>query len=57
MTVKELKDFIKDYNDDELVKLCCCRDDNPIGDEYDVGMAYHIECSKDTNKYICLMPM
>ena len=30
MTVRELKDFIKDCNDTDFVTICSCKDDNPI---------------------------
>ena len=40
MTVKELKDFIKDCNDNDFITICTCNDDNPIKDYCDVGLAY-----------------
>ena len=58
MTVKELKDFIKDCNDNDFITICTCNDDNPIKDYCDVGLAYKITCSDDPNSQtICLMPM
>ena len=58
MTIKELKEFIKDCNDDDFITVCVCRDDNPVRDFCDVGLAYKITYSNDPNhKNICLMPM
>lgn len=56
MTVKELKDFIKDCNDTDFVTICSCRDDNPVSDYYDVGVMYKINMSNDNTAQICLMP-
>lgn len=57
MTIKELKEFMKDCNDNDFITICSCRDDNPVKDYYDVGLAYKITYSNDTNsKIICLMP-
>lgn len=56
MTVKELKDFIKDCNDTDFVTICSCRDDNPVSDYYDVGIMYKINMSNDNTAQICLMP-
>ena len=57
MTIKELKEFIKDCNDDDFVTICTHRDDNPVQDYYDVGLAYKIVYSNDANcKTVCLMP-
>ena len=56
MTVKELKDFIEDCNDDDFVTICSCKDDNPIGDYYDVGIVYKIQVSNENTMQICLMP-
>ena len=57
MIVRELKDFIKDCNDTDFVTICSCKDDNPISDFCDVGIAYKIQASNDSdNLQICLMP-
>ena len=57
MTVKELKDFIKDCNDTDYVTLCACREDNPIGDYYDVGVVYKIKTINEDMTQVCLMPL
>ena len=56
MTVKELKDFIKDCGDDDIVTICSCPDDNPISDYYDIGIVYKISTNKENRAQICLMP-
>lgn len=56
MTVKELKDFIKDCDDNDHVTICSCPDDNPIADFYEVGIMYKIKTSNSDNMQICLMP-
>ena len=56
MTVKELKDFIKDCDDNDLVTICSCPDDNPISDYYDIGIVYKINMSNDSICQICMMP-
>ena len=56
MTVKELKDFIKDCNDTDFVTICSCKDDNPVSDYYDVGIMYKINISNNNTAQICLMP-
>ena len=56
MTVKELKDFIKDCDDNDLVTICSCPDDNPISDYYDIGIVYKISTNKENRAQICLMP-
>lgn len=57
MTIKELKDFIKDCNDTDYVTLCACREDNPIGDYYDVGVVYKIKTINEDMTQVCLMPL
>ena len=57
MTIKQLKEFIKNCNDDDYVTLCTCRDDNPISDYCDVGGAYKIIAFGDDLHQICLMPL
>lgn len=57
MKVKELKDFIKDCNDDDFVTICISRDDNPISDYCDVDIMYKINASNNNTTQICLMPM
>ena len=56
MTIKELKDFIKDCGDDDLVTICSCPDDNPISEYYDIGIVYKISTNKENRDQICLMP-
>lgn len=56
MTVRELKDFIKDCNDTDFVTICSCKDDNPVSDYYDIGIMYKINVSNDNTAQICLMP-
>ena len=57
MTIKELKEFIKDCNDDDYVTICSHGDDNPITDYCDVSVAYRITASDNRDNQICLMPM
>lgn len=57
MTVKELKDFIKDCNDTDYVTLCTCRDDNPVRDFCDIGASYKIQAINEGTTQICLMPL
>ena len=56
MTIKELKDFIKDCDDNDLVTICSCPDDNPISEYYDIGIVYKISTNKENRAQICLMP-
>ena len=56
MTIKELKDFIKDCGDDDIVTICSCPDDDPISNYYDVGVVYKIYNSNDGICQICVMP-
>lgn len=56
MTVKELKDFIKDCNDDDFVTICSCRDDNPVSDYCDIEIVYKISTNRENHSTICLMP-
>lgn len=57
MTIRELKKFIENCNDDDCVTICSCSDDNPVQDYYDVGIAYKITRSNDNLNQICLMPI
>lgn len=57
MTIRELKQFIENCNDDDFVTLCTCRDDNPVSDYCDVGIVYKIATNNDNLEQICLMPM
>ena len=57
MTVRELKDFIKDCNDTDYITLCTCRDDNPIKDYCDIGMVHKINTINEGTTQICLMPL
>lgn len=56
MTVKELKDFIKDYDDNDFVTICSCKDDNPVSDYCDIEIVYKISANKENYSTICLMP-
>ena len=56
MTVKELKDFIKDCDDDDFVTICSCKDDNPVSDYCDIEIVYKISTNKENRSTICLMP-
>lgn len=56
MTVEELKDFIKDCNDNDLITMCSCCDDNPVSDCYDVGVVYKINVNNNNTAQICFMP-
>ena len=56
MTIKELKDFIKDCNDDDYVTICSCRENNPVSEYYDVNIVLKINYSNDDVAQICLMP-
>ena len=57
MTIKELKNFIKDCNDTDYVTICTCKDDNPISEYCDVGVAYKINAINEDMSQICLMPL
>ena len=56
MTIKELKDFIKNRDDNDLVTICSCPDDDPISNYYDVGIVYKIYNSNDSVCQVCVMP-
>ena len=56
MTIKELKEFIKDCNDDDYVTICSCCDDNPVTDYCDVVVVYKIATIGSRDNQICLMP-
>ena len=55
-TVGELKDFIKDCNDNDLITMCSCCDDNPVSDCYDVGVVDKINVNNNNTAQICFMP-
>ena len=57
MIVKELKNFIEDCNDDDIVTICTCNDDNPVSDYCDIKIVYKISTNKEDRAQICLMPM
>lgn len=57
MTVKELKDFIKDCKDTDYVTICTCSDDNPIKDYCDVGLVHKITTMHEDMVQVCLMPL
>lgn len=57
MTIKELKEFIKDCNDDDYVTICSHCEDNPVTDYCDVNIVYKISTSNSRDNQICLMPM
>ena len=57
MTVQQLREFIKDCNDDDYITICTCRDDNPIKDYCDVGLVYKISTINEDMVQVCLMPL
>lgn len=57
MTVRELKKFIENCNDDDYITFCGSRDDNPVKEYWDVGIVYKISSSNDGLNQICLMPL
>lgn len=57
MTIRELKKFIENCNDDDFVTICTCSDDNPVKDYCDVSIIYKITVSNDNLNQICLMPI
>lgn len=57
MTIKELKDFIKDCKDTDYVTICTCSDDNPIKDYCDVGLVHKITTINEDMVQVCLMPL
>ena len=56
MTVKELKDFIKDCDDNDFVTICSCNNDNPVSDYCDIEIVYKISTNQENRSIICLMP-
>jgi hypothetical protein len=58
MTIKELKEFIKDCNDNDIVTVCSHPDDNPVTDYCLVKFALKLTSSGNLNiSQICLMPL
>ena len=57
MTVRELKDFIEDCNDNDSVTFCVSNDDNPVSEYCDVSVIYKISANKEDGAQICLMPL
>lgn len=55
MTVRQLKDFIEDCNDNDFVTICDRGDHNPLY-AYDVDVVYKINKNCDDITQICLMP-
>ena len=56
MTIKELKDFIKNRDDNDLVTICSCPDDDPTLNYYDAGIVYKIYNINDSVCQVCVMP-
>ena len=56
MTIKELKNFIADCNDDDIITFCVGAHDNPVEDYEDVDLAYKIQINGDDVMQVCLMP-
>lgn len=56
MTIKELKNFIVDCNDDDIITFCTGAHDNPVEDYYDVDLVYKIQINNDDVMQVCLMP-
>lgn len=57
MTVKELKEFIADCDDNDRLIMCQCQEDNPISDSFEIGTMYKIKVNNDATTIVCLMPM
>lgn len=55
MTVRELKNFLENCNNDAYITMCGLNDDNPVKDCYGVGMIYMIRDINNTEQ-VCLMP-
>ena len=55
MTVKELIAFLQDYDDDCIVSMVTCPNDNPLTDDLPVSKAVAIESWND-DTYIVLFP-
>jgi hypothetical protein len=56
MTIKELKDFIVDCEDDDFITICANAEDNPVSDYQDVSLVYKILVNNDSRMQVCLMP-
>jgi hypothetical protein len=56
MTIKELKNFIADCNDDDIITFCLDSRDNPVEDYEDVDLVYKIRINNDDVMQVCLMP-
>ena len=56
MTIKELKNFIADCNDDDIITFCLDSRDNPVKDYEDVDLVYKIRINNDDVMQVCLMP-
>lgn len=55
MTIKELSDFLLDYNDKCQVYMLQCSNDNPLHDTVEVKKAVGINDNKG-DAYIVLIP-
>ena len=56
MTIKELKNFIVDCNDDDIITFCVSAQDNPVSDYENVDLIYKIQINNDDVMQVCLMP-
>ena len=55
MTIKDLINFLQDYDGDCVVCMVTCPDDNPLSDDLPVAKAIAIEPS-DGDTYVVLFP-
>lgn len=55
MTIKDLINFLQDYDGDCVVRMVTCPDDNPLSDDLPVAKAIAIEPS-DGDTYVVLFP-
>lgn len=55
MTVLELMNFLRDFDDDCMVKMLQCADDNPLTDDVPVCDTIAIESAKGET-YIVIIP-
>lgn len=55
MTVLELVNFLRDYDDECMVRMLQCADDNPVKDDVPVGDVLAIESATDCT-YIVIIP-
>lgn len=56
MTIKELKNFIVDCDDNDIITFCINPNDNPVADYEEVDFIYKIQINNDDVMQVCLMP-